>query len=407
MSMTHHTLLGSAPPRSTAPEQTETRGRREGAPGAQRSSGAWSFRIGRVAGIDVHIHATFLMLLGWVALSHVLEGHGLIQALGGVLFVIAVFVVVVLHELGHALTARRFGIRTRDITLLPIGGVARLERMPDDPRQELLIALAGPAVNVVLAALFFGLLLGLEGTIEMTGMRLSGGPFLSRMMWLNVSLALFNLLPAFPMDGGRVLRAALSTRMGRVRATETAARLGKGMAILLGLVGLLYNPLLVFIALFVWMGAGQEAAMVELRSALIHISVGQAMITDFQTIDADAPLGHALDHILAGFQGDFPVMYGGELVGVLTRDDVLRALPELGPDAPVGSAMQRSFEVADPSEPLADAFARLEGSKCRSLPVVRGGAVVGMLTPEHVGELLAVQQALGRTRRAAMDRGLR
>ena len=229
----------------------------------------WSWKLGRVAGIDVFVHATFLILLVWTARAAYLPSGRSAAAASGVAFILTVFGVVVLHELGHALAARRFGIGTRDITLLPIGGVSRLERMPEDPRQEIRVALAGPAVNVVLAAgLYAGLVVLRTGPFDRVSM-MEGG-FLARLFWVNVSLALFNLLPAFPMDGGRVFRALLALRMDRVKATEVAARTGQALALLLGFAGLFFNPFLVFIALFVWMGAAQEAAATQLQAARRH-----------------------------------------------------------------------------------------------------------------------------------------
>ena len=183
----------------------------------------WSWRVGRIADIDVYVHSTFLLLLGWVLLQHYLAHGDPAEAIGGLAFILALFGIVVLHELGHALAARRYGIRTRDITLLPIGGVARLERMPEDPRQELVVALAGPAVNVALAAgLFLALALG-RGPAPVGEVAHVGGGVLDQLLWVNVSLAVFNLLPAFPMDGGRVLRAVLALRLDYVRATQIAA----------------------------------------------------------------------------------------------------------------------------------------------------------------------------------------
>jgi Zn-dependent protease len=216
---------------------------------------SWSFRLGEVKGIDIYVHGTFLILLAWIGLSHIFNGHGAAAALQGVAFTATIFGIVVLHELGHALAAARYGIRTRDITLYPIGGVASLERIPENPRQEFVVALAGPAVNVALAALLGGVLAiaRLPGGVE--NVHLIGGSFLAKLMWVNISLALFNLLPAFPMDGGRVLRAALAFRMSRDRATEIAARVGQAMALGFGLLGMFGNPMLLFIALFVWTGA--------------------------------------------------------------------------------------------------------------------------------------------------------
>ena len=226
----------------------------------------WSWKIGIFAGIAVYMHATFILLLGWIALSHWMQYKSLLPTLTGVAFIIALFLCVVLHEYGHALTARRFGIATRDITLLPIGGVARLERMPDKPNQELWVALAGPAVNVVLAALL-GAYLFLTGHFEpVNQIGLTHGVFLERLLFANLFLVGFNLIPAFPMDGGRVLRALLAKRMEYLRATQIAAGVGQGLAFLFGFVGLFTNPFLVFIALFVWIGAAQEAAMVLRQS---------------------------------------------------------------------------------------------------------------------------------------------
>jgi Zn-dependent protease len=223
----------------------------------------WSWRIGRIAGIDVYLHATFLLLLAWEALRGY-QSHGdLVEVMGGLVFILILFGIVVLHELGHALAALNYGIHTRDIILLPIGGVARLERVPRDPVQELVVAFAGPAVNLVLAGGIY-LLLAPGGGMSPSGEAMSGdGGFLDRLFWVNVSLALFNLLPAFPMDGGRVLRAMLALRLDYVRATQVAGSIGRVMALLFGILGLIHDPFLIFIALFVWLGAGEEVAKVQ------------------------------------------------------------------------------------------------------------------------------------------------
>lgn len=288
----------------------------------------WSWRVGSIFGIDLYVHATFLILLGWVAFSHLAQGHGLRVAIEGLALILAVFGVVVLHELGHALTAKRFGIRTRDIMLLPIGGIASLERMPEKPTQELLVAFAGPAVNVVLALGLAGLIVLTGGTLEPASMHVVGGPFLTKLMWINVSLAVFNLMPAFPMDGGRVLRAALAFRMDYTRATEVAARIGQAMALLFGIIGLLANPMLLLIAFFVWMGAQQESALVQLKYALSGVPIRSAMITEFRSLGPAEPLSRASELMLAGFQHDFPVIDDGKLVGILTRDDIVKGLAE-------------------------------------------------------------------------------
>jgi Zn-dependent protease len=340
------------------------------------------------------MHVTFLILLAWVAASHYLVRHRWDDALSGLGFILALFAIVVLHELGHALTARRFGIRTRDITLLPIGGVARLERMPEDPKQELLVALAGPAVNVVLAGLFFAIHVAGSGLATLGDFAFVGGDFIAKMLWVNIGLAVFNLLPAFPMDGGRVLRALLAIRMDYVRATQIAASIGQGMALLFGFFGLFSNPFLLFIALFVWMGAAQEASLVEMKSALGGVPIEKVMIREFRTLSTQDLLAHAVEEILAGCQQDFPVVHDREVAGVLTRGDLLTGLAKGGPHASVGDYMQRHFKVARPTDMAENVFARGQSDGCRTLPVVDRGQLVGIATMENLAEYLMIQTAL-------------
>jgi Zn-dependent protease/predicted transcriptional regulator len=354
----------------------------------------WSWRLLRVAGIGIYIHVTFFLLLLWAGWNGFAPRHDWVEALNDVVFILTLFVIVVLHELGHALTARRFGIATRDITLLPIGGVARLERMPEDPKQELAVALAGPAVNVLLAILLFcGLALSTPG-LELSRILTNGGNFFVRLMWVNVLLAVFNLLPAFPMDGGRVLRALLAIRMNYVRATRVAASIGQGMAFLFGLAGLFGNPFLVLIAVFVWMGAGQEASMVQMKSALNGIRVGQVMITDFRTLLPEDTLSRAVEFLLAGYQQDFPVASEGRLVGMLSRSALVDGLSRLGPNMPVADAMSKEFATVNPNELAETVFTRLQANNSRALPVLENGQLLGILTTENVGEYLMVQTAL-------------
>lgn len=360
----------------------------------------WSWKIGRLFGIDVFMHATFILLLGWVALSAYLRERSAHAAIVGVLFMMAIFGTVLLHELGHALTARRFGIRTRDITLLPIGGLARLERMPEKPGQELLVALAGPAVNVGIAAALFALLSASGQTPLLADSSLIGaGPFFTRLLWVNVSLAIFNLIPAFPMDGGRALRAVLAFGGDYVRATRIAAKLGQGIALVLGLLGLLFNPMLAFIALFVWIGAAGEAAGVEAKASLQGLPTYAAMETQFRSLSELDSLASAAQCLLGGSQVDFPVLdRTGAVAGILTRDALLAGLADVGPEATVDSIMERRFAVAHPAEMLDVSLARLEGSSCKSMPVVANGTVVGMVTAENIGELMMIRGALGAAR---------
>jgi Zn-dependent protease/predicted transcriptional regulator len=315
------------------------------------------------------------------------------------LFILVIFACIVLHELGHALAARKYGIRTRDITLLPIGGLARLERMPDVPIQELWVALAGPAVNAAIAG-------GLYVAAHIAGIspqvqpfHWAGGSFLNRLMVVNLWLLGFNLIPAFPMDGGRVLRAVLATRMEYTMATVLASRIGQAIAFVFGFVGLFTDPFLLFIALFVWMGAEQEAAMVQVRTSMGGIPVQRAMLTEFHTLNPDDPLQTAIDHTLGGWQQDFPVVFGDHVLGVLTREDVLRTIAQHGSDVHVRDAMNREFTPVDSHDMLESALVVLHDCKCRSLPVIHDGQLVGMLTTDNVGEFLMIQSALRRARR--------
>ncbi len=358
----------------------------------------WSLKIGRIMGIDVYVHLTFLLLLGLVGAAHWLNGRSLEAGLTGVLFFSGLFLCVLLHEYGHALAARRYGIATRDITLLPIGGVARLERMPEKPSQELVVALAGPLVNVVIAA---GLYAGLQFSGQwqpLHSLSATSGSLVERLVVVNVFLALFNILPAFPMDGGRVLRAVLALRLDYARATRLAASIGQGMAILFGAVGLFTNPMLILIAFFVWIGAAQEAAAVEMRSALGDCAVREAMQTEFRTLSPQNTLGEAVRAMLAGSQQDFPVTEDGRVIGILPHARLLRALADQGDSALVAAAMDRDFESLDANEPLDSAMAQVDPERGFTRPVMRDGILVGLLTAENLGEYLMVRAALERRR---------
>ena len=362
----------------------------------------WSWKLARIAGIDVYVHATFFMVIAWIALVHWNESQNLAAVIEGVGFILALFACVVLHEYGHALTAARYGIRTRDITLLPIGGVARLERMPDVPLQELWVALAGPAVNVVIAIVLFAAL-HLSGAWEaVEGIGVTTGAFAERVMVANVFLAVFNLLPAFPMDGGRALRAVLATRMEYTRATQRAAVVGQGMAIVFGFIGLQSNPMLIFIALFVWIGAGQEASVVQKKTALAGIPLRRAMLTHFRTLTPSSTLGDAVDLLLSGSQQDFPVVADGRVEGMLTRSDLVKALPQRGRAAPVIDSM-RECPVAQASEMLETVLGRQQGRDCHTIPVLEQGVLIGLVTMDNVGEFLMIHAAESGT----SDRGAR
>jgi len=361
---------------------------------------SWSFNIGRIFGISVNIHWTFLMLLGWVFVSELAAKDNPAMAAEGVIFILVLFGCVVLHELGHALTARTYGIKTRDITLLPIGGVARLERMPEQPIQEFWVAVAGPAVNVVIAA-FLAMLLALSvGVQHVFTVPVLTESFLGRLLIVNIALVVFNMLPAFPMDGGRVFRALLATRYDYVTATETAARVGKSMAIGFGILGFLTNGFLVFIALFVYFGAQQEASQVRMKATMSGVPVSDAMIRHFHTLHDDDSLGTAAGELLAGDQQDFPVIAAGKCVGILTRQDLLDAIAAGQLDAPVGQVMHRNCRTVCDTDPLESVVSAMTDQQCYATPVVRHGKIVGVVNLDNIQEWLAIQSALRLTGRS-------
>jgi predicted transcriptional regulator len=290
--------------------------------------------------------------------------------------------------------ARRYGIKTSDITLLPIGGVARLERLPENPRQELFVALAGPAVNVVIAAILFVWVAGTGGLASATDLSLAGRPVLQQLMVINLILVAFNMLPAFPMDGGRVLRALLAVRLGRRRATAIAANVGQGMAIVFGIVGFFHNPFLIFIAVFVFIGAQAEAGLVEVQAALKGLRVRDGMMTRFRTLSTQDTLTCAMNELLAGSQQDFPVMANDRSIGILRRNDLIKGLTEKGGDATVDEVMCRESESVEPAAPLRRTMESMQARHCASVSVVQDDRIVGLLTMEHISEMIMINAAL-------------
>jgi Zn-dependent protease/predicted transcriptional regulator len=350
----------------------------------------WSFRIFKLAGIDIEMHVGFPIMVAWFALSQANSRDALLT----VAELLLMFGCVLLHELGHALAARRFGIATRKIVLLPFGGVAQLERMPEKPSQELVVALAGPGVNVIIATGLWIFLLIRGITFEQMLARVELG-LPEFLLAGNVAMLVFNLVPAFPMDGGRVLRSLLAMRLPYARATRIAAQIGQGFAMLFAVAGLfvLRSPLMVFVALFVFMSAGEERAMVARRSALSGLPVSAAMVTAFMSLETRHELQYAADLMLAGDQQDFPVLEGGRYLGMLARKDLIKGLREEGPTAPVGRVVFTDLEPVDAAWPLERAWQVMRASGHTAIPVVMRGQLVGLLTLENMSELLMVQEA--------------
>lgn len=357
---------------------------------------AW--KIGQVKGIGIFIHWTFLLLIGWILAMHIMSGDTAAGTLEGIVLILAIFGCVLLHELGHAFAARRFNVRTRDITLLPIGGVARLERIPEKPAEELWVALAGPAVNAAIAVVLFAGIFLLRGFQMQAEFTLVGGDFLVKLMYVNVILCVFNLLPAFPMDGGRVLRALLAMRMDYVRATQIAATVGQVMAVAFGILGFFFNWFLMFIALVVYIGAQQESHAAQMRGIARGVPVREAMITRFRSLDEQDPLSVAVEALLDGDQQDFPVVEGEKIVGVLTRADLLKALAEGRQADRVGEVMRKDCGSVNDTDMLDAIFARMQEESCPTMPVVSEGRLAGVVTLENLGEWMMIHSALRKAR---------
>jgi len=350
-----------------------------------------SLKLFTVAGTTVRVHPTFFLLLAWIAALHWLSG-GPEEAVRGVIFIVILFACVVLHEFGHIFAARRYGIRTPDVTLLPIGGVASLERMPEKPAQEIVVALAGPAVNLVIAIVLVGLFGATLSPEHMAQLEVNSPSLIDRVAAANVVLLVFNLIPAFPMDGGRVLRALLAIPLGFTRATQVAATIGQLLAIGLGFLGLFGNPLLVIVAVFIFLAASAEAGYVQARDLARGYLASHAMITSFEPLSPSATADDAATLLLRTTQQDFPVVDGGQrLRGLVTRKSLITALKERGGTTPVLEFMSAVPTVPEKAG-LETVMQTLNKTQAPAVGVVdRDGRFLGYINSENLGELIMIR----------------
>jgi Zn-dependent protease len=355
----------------------------------------WSITIARVAGTAVRIHVTFLLLLGWIWFAYYQQG-GAEAAWEGVAFVALLFLCVLLHEFGHVLAAKRYGVNTRDVTLWPFGGIASLERIPEKPSEELVVAIAGPAVNVVIAAVLIFLLGARIDPEHLTHIQDPAISMASKLAAANIFLVLFNLIPAFPMDGGRVLRSLLAMRMGHAQATQWAAAIGQGFAVAFGILGIFSgNVMLIVIAVFVFLAASGEASHAQLRAVTRGNLIADAMITKFESLNTGATVNEAVELLIRTTQKEFPVVDGaGKLRGVVTRDSMIRGLKDLGPTAPVLEIMESDIPTVRSRASLETAVKALTELGKPVVGVIDGaGRLIGLLTAENLGEMMMVQAA--------------
>jgi len=354
-----------------------------------------SLFIGKIAGIKIFLHWTFPIIIFWIIFSNLRRGLNAEQVAWSVVFILALFVCVTLHELGHALAARRYHIKTKDITLLPIGGVARLENMPEKPMQELIVAMAGPAVNfVIIILLFIYLRLTKLPTDFSIITHVTGDNFLLSLAIINVWLAVFNLIPAFPMDGGRVLRALLSLRLNRILATKIAVSIGQTLALVFVFLGFFGNPFLIFIGLFIFLGAMAEYEQVKTGSALKGHTVEEITMKDIPVIKREDTIGFAVEKLLNGQAKNFLVMDGENPFGTLSREGIIKALQNHSNDVLVEEVAERTIISIDAAKPIEDAFAMMQANKYALLVVLKNNLMYGIIDMENILEYIMIKNAL-------------
>ncbi len=354
-----------------------------------------SLSFPKVAGIDIHIHWTFSLLIVWIIYNNMRAGLDATQVTWSVIFVLSLFICVTLHELGHALAAKRYGIKTKDITLYPIGGVARLEKMPEKPKQELIVALAGPAVNLTIALLLSPAILNSDISAEESSrvLIINAHNFLPMLGMLNITLAVFNLIPAFPMDGGRVLRALLAMKLGRVKATQIAAGIGKLLALGFIVMGFYSNPFLIFIGLFVILGANAEEQMVMTQSLIIELTAKNAMMTNFISLEKEEPISKAIELLLAGQAKSFLVTDQGVPYGIIDRDDIIRGVKEFNENQSVEHIAQKELIYVNSATPLNEVFMEFRKTRTPLILVKDSDQLVGIIDTDNIAELIMIQSA--------------
>ncbi len=357
-----------------------------------------SLILGKVGGVRIEIHWTFTLLLLWVLFSTLKQGGDTTMVLFNITLIFVLFLCVVLHELGHSYMAHRFGIPTRAITLLPIGGVASLDKMPEEPQRELAVALAGPAVNVLIALLLLLVvpLNAYRGFTTEQWEQLLAAPsreaFLLYLLMANILLVVFNLIPAFPMDGGRVLRALLGFSYNRSRATDIAARLGQGLSFIFLILGLLFNPFLVIIAIFIFFGAYAENKMVQQTFQLRGHKVREALLTDLTLLQAEDPLEKAIETILKGTEKDFIVVRENKPIGILPNKTILEYAQ--APQRPIGELIKTSFPCVGPDSDLEKAIEIMGHHQQKFLPVLEGETLIGAISSENISEFIMLKAGL-------------
>lgn len=355
----------------------------------------YSLHLGHPFGIKLSVHWTFLLIILWVIAINITQGADLTQILLSVLFILVLFICVVMHEFGHSLTARRYGIQTDSITLLPIGGMANIEKMPEEPKQEILVTLAGLLVNVAIAFIL-GVIIYLVPDFSFTAEfeAITAQNFVILLMYTNLFIVGFNLIPAFPMDGGRILRAALSFRFNRVKATRYSMIAGQVFGGIFAVIGLFINPFLFVIGIFVFLGAGSEYAQVKYGALLSDYTAKDVVMNDYSLFHPDEQLQKAVDVMLKTSQTGFLAGEGDHILGVLLKDNLIKGLSQRDDDVRVRDVMTRDFKKVENNTPLQEVFTFMQKKKIGLLPVFDDGKLVGVIDKENLQEFVMVKLAL-------------
>lgn len=353
-----------------------------------------SLYIAKVFGIKIFIHWTFFILIIWIAAMSMREGNNITQTIYSVAFVLAIFFCVVLHELGHALTAKRFNYITKDIILLPIGGMARMDELPENPKQELLIAVAGPIVNIVIALLLSPFINWSQiNEASLDKFALSGSNFLFSLFAVNISLAVFNLIPAFPMDGGRIFRAILSMWTGRVKATAIASRTGQFIAFIFFFLGILYNPFLALIGVFIFITAKAENEDVKSKYYLHNFKVKDAMSHHYYKLDKKSTIKDAAKLLIDVEPNDFLVTDNEKIVGTLNSDEIIKALVKKGENSKVEEAMNTKVKFISKDIDLDKVLKEFSQSNETIMPVMDNNTLIGTVNMKNILKLIMVNSA--------------
>jgi Zn-dependent protease/CBS domain-containing protein len=358
----------------------------------------WSVKIGKLFGIQLKIHLTCFLLLFLIYIAGASQ-FPRSRAIAGVFFISVVFLSVLIHEFGHSLMAKKFGSNVRDITLLPIGGISSMEEMPEKPTQEIVMTVIGPMINLVIAGVLYISLGWWSGISYPTLYPDSARSFVSSLITVNLILAAFNLIPAFPMDGGRTLRGILALKMDYLRATSIAVAIGQFLSIVFIFYGFLYNFWLTLIGVFLFIGAGSEKNQTVFRFLLQGVRSEEAMTTAFKTVASGENLSDIMERVYHSGQDDFPVVDGEELRGILTRDRVVAAINEKGEETAVSSIMEKDFTTVTPNTNLNEVYHILKGRGKTVAAVIEDGQLKGMISLEGLTRFFTIQNILHREHR--------